>query len=224
MKKYLLLAALVPFAVYGQKSSYSERPSIGINLGPTFSNIRGNDVAEQNDYAFNFLAGVSFEHPLSNKLAVLAAVNYERKTFKQDVYIETGDFDPIFDPAFNSGEVTIKGTFHYITIPLDIRYYIGEKKRFFINAGPYAGFFIDDTYTVDGDKAEDGDKTTEFKTMDFGINLGIGTRFTIEQKQRIGVEIRHNYGFSNISDMEDLSDDKVKTNAFNLIVNWSFEL
>lgn len=228
MKKIicLLAFAFTPLAIYAQSDDYTERPSIGFNTGPTFSNIRGNEAAEKNSYAFNFMAGISFEHPVSRQFSVLANVNYERKTFKQDIRFENpNNFDPIVnDPAFRTGEITLKGTFHYITVPVDIRYYIGESKKVFINAGPFASVFIDDTYTVDGDKTTEGDGEANFKRIDFGVNLGLGTKFAITQTQALSVELRHNYGLGDISDMKEISNDKVKTNSFNLIVNWSFQL
>ncbi|QEE48506.1 PorT family protein [Flavobacterium alkalisoli] len=222
---FLLCFTFISTTVKAQSDDI-ERPSVGFNVGPTLSNIRGNEAADKNKYAFNFMAGVSFEHPVSRQFSILANINYERKTFKQDIVFDgfQGNFDPIVDPAFQTGEITFRGTLHYITIPLDIRYYIGESKKIFINAGPYASVFIDDSYTLDGDKTTDGDSEANFKTMDFGINLGIGTKFALSQTQALSVELRHNYGLTDISDMKHINENKVKTNAFNLIVNWSFQL
>lgn len=202
MKKLVLLLTLsLPLLTTAQ-----DKATIGINAGSTLSSIIVNDDAS--DYAFDFMLGVSCEVPLKNNFSLLANVNYERKTGK--VMIE--------DIYNSNNEVTAKFRMHYITIPVNLKYYIGAKKNFFIHAGPYAGIFIDDTFIYDG-KAQTNEISggSDFKRMDFGITSGIGTRIPVSDRNSITLGLRSNIGLSNVSDMPDYN---FKTNSFNFVFTW----
>ena len=192
---------------------------IGINAGATLSNVRGD--ADDYNSSVDFLAGVSLEVPLSTNLAFITNINYERKTFSQDVYLE---FDPNFDPLIdNTEKYKFKSTLQYISVPLNLKYYIGGKKNFYLNAGPYVAFFVDDVYKLDGENLKEWGTSSQLKEVDFGVNLGVGTRIGVNEYSNINIELRHNYGLSNIDDTP-YEKYTIKTNAFNLIVNWAFEL
>jgi hypothetical protein len=78
MKHYFLLLLLVGTASFAQN-----KPIFGINLGGTYANIRGNEVANRNNYDLNFLVGGSIEIALNEKFSFLGNINYERKTYEQ---------------------------------------------------------------------------------------------------------------------------------------------
>ena len=215
MKKYLLLLLLVGSVAFAQ-----ENTKFGVNFGGTFSYIRGNEIAERNKYDLNFLIGGSIEVPLNDKFSLLGNINYERKTFKNT--IRNVDFED-FDPIVNSRNLKIKMRLEYITIPLNLKYYIDTQKKFYVNGGPFIGCFLNTNTKVEGRNTnEDGNDL--FKTLDFGANLGVGTNFKINSKSSLNLELRHNYGLSNISDVPIVVGGTVKTNSFNLIANWQFDL
>ncbi len=221
MKNPLALLAgilLFPALMFSQ-----ETLKLGINAGATYSSIRGNAVADRSEGAVNFLIGTSLEYPLTEKLSVLANLNFERKSFTNTIYFETlGNFDPVVDPAFMTGSFKARGTLNYITLPVNLKYYLGAKKAFYINGGPYAGFFISETTKVDGNKVTDDSDT--FKTIDFGVNLGIGTRIAINEKSDLNIELRDCLGLTNISKVPVIDNGTVKTNSLALVVGWQFGL
>jgi len=200
------------------------KPTFGINAGGTYANIRGNEAADRNEYDFNFLLGGSVEMPLSSKFSFLVNINYERKTFQQD--LNSAFFSPTlpdpFDPIVTSEFVNIKVRLEYITIPLNLKYYLNERKNFYINGGPFVGLFLNSQSKVNGNKINE-DENALFKTLDVGGNFGIGTRFKINEKYSLNLEIRHNYGLANIINVPTVNGGSVKTNAFNLIANWQFD-
>jgi hypothetical protein len=100
MKKYLLLLLLAGSATFAQN-----KPKFGVNLGGTYANIRGNEAADRNKYDLNFLVGVSFEVPFSERFSFVGNVNYERKTFKNTI---SNNFSEDFDPIVNSYNLYIK--------------------------------------------------------------------------------------------------------------------
>lgn len=214
MKKYLafLLICTASFAQH--------KPKLGVNVGGTYSNIRGNEIAETNKYDANFLIGASIEIPLNGRFSLLGNLNYERKTFKNTV--ETDNGDP-FDPVITTRNVDVKARLEYITIPVNLKYYVDSQKRFYINGGVFAGIFLDSNTKVEGENTNKNENYL-FQTLDFGVNLGVGTNIKITEKNSLNIEIRHNYGLKNISKAKVYNDDNVKTNSFNLIANWQFDL
>lgn len=221
MKNPLTLLAgllLLPSFIFAQQPL-----KLGVNAGATYSSIRGNAVADRSEGAINFLIGTSLEYPVTEKLSVLANLNFERKSFTNTIYFETlGNFDPVIDPAFMTGSFEARGTLNYITLPINIKYYLGTKKAFYINGGPYAGFFISETTKVNGDRVTDDSDT--FKTMDFGVNLGIGTRIDIDEKSALNIELRDCLGLTNVSKVPVIDNGTVKTNSLALILVWQFSL
>jgi len=224
MKKYLFLL-LASSATFAQ-----EKPKFGVNLGSTFSNIRTSNSTSNEDffyentkYDLNFLIGVSIELPLSEKFSLIGNVNYERKTFKKSRPFDQPTLPSPNDPAFNPDRtVDMKQRLEYITIPINLKYYIDTQKKFYINGGLFVGFFLNSNLKIEGENVNDNGDSI-FKTLDFGANLGIGTNFKINEKNSLNVELRHNYGFVNIADI-DYNNTKLNTNSFNLIANWQFDL
>ncbi|TRW26731.1 PorT family protein [Flavobacterium zepuense] len=214
---HILLCALFTTLIVAQEK---DKVKIGINAGATLANFTGNDVADEYKYGFDFLAGLSLEVPLNNKFSAFMNINYERKTPKA-TFMEYGyDYNTGFEGMMRYEQKVI---LQYITVPLNIRYYIGSKKNFFINAGPYVSFYVDDIIKVNGETIREWRGSSDFKPVDFGVNLGAGTRLKVGNTSDINIELRNNFGLSNIDDTEGYSD-VIKTNAFNLIVNWAFEL
>lgn len=220
MKKIiaLLITALTSLTLAAQDAPLK----FGVNAGATYAGVYGNRIAEQNDYAVDFLVGVSLEVPLSEKFSLSANINYERISFER-----YRPFDEIFfgqdDPAFMEGGFDVRLTIHYITIPVNLKYYIGASKRFYINGGPFAGIYVGESGKVDGNKVktEGGDL---YKSINAGINLGFGTSIPLNAKNNLNIELRDNLGLINISDVPVVDNGTLKTNSVNLIVGWQFSL
>jgi hypothetical protein len=215
MKSYCYLLLLISCTTLAQNKT-----SFGVNLGGTFSNIRGNEGADQNKYDLNFLVGGSIEVPLNDRLSFLGNINYERNTFKRTILLI--DFKD-FDPVINAKEAKVQLRLEYITVPLNLKYYLGLQKNWYLNGGPFLGFFLNSNSKVNGENTNE-DANSLFKSFNLGANLGLGTRFKINEKNSLNLEIRHNYGLSNISDVPVMGNGTVQTNSFNLIANWQFGL
>lgn len=224
MKNYFLYFLIGFLAVQGTANAQNSI-KFGVNAGATYSSIRGNDMANRTKAAVDFLAGVSVEYPFTERLSVLGNLNYERKSYSGKGYYDVfdGNFDPIVhDPAFMTGGFKIRGTLNYITLPVNVKYYFNAKKSFYINAGPYAGFFLGETYKVNGKRQTTYNEL--FKTMDLGLNLGVGTSISVNDNSVLNIELRDCLGLINISKAPVINDDTLKTNSLQLIVGWQFSL
>lgn len=218
MKKlFLLLTAALPLFATAQ-----DKVKFGINGGMTLSDFRGGEYADELKYGFNYLIGMSAEIPLSDKVSFSTGLNYEKKSPTQKITFEEPIFDPV-DPAFSTGTARFTTTLHYLTVPLNIKLYLGSKKNFYLTGGAFAAILLDSALRVDGDKIDDSNNNG-FKTMDAGINLGFGTRIKLTETQNLNIELRDNLGFVNISKSPYPGYDEMRTNSINLIANWQFDL
>ena len=211
MKKYIVILILICNSALGQN-----QPIFGVNIGGTFANIRGNVYANKNEYKSNFLVGASVELTLNECFALIGNLNYERKSFGQTRNVI--NFDD-FDPIVGSKNIDVNLRFEYLTIPVNMKYYVDTQKRFFVNGGPFAGILLNSNSFVDGNKSSE---KQFIKPLDFGLNLGVGTLIKITENYDLNLELRHNLGLSNVSKVSTINDNGLKTNSFNLIANWQF--
>lgn len=214
----LLITALTSLTLAAQSTPLK----FGVNAGATYAGVYGNRIAEENDYAVDFLVGLSLEVPLNEKFSLSTNINYERISFERFRPFDEIFFDPD-DPAFMDGGFDVRLTLHYVTIPVNLKYYIGASKRFYINGGPFAGIYVGESGKVDGKKVKtEGDNL--YKTINAGVNLGFGTSIPLNAKNNLNIELRENLGLINISDVPVVDGDNLKTNSVNLIVSWQFTL
>lgn len=210
LKYLLILCVLLPIMATAQG-----KEKFAVNAGATLSKYTG-DSSEGFKYGFDFLVGFGFEMPINDNFSLLANVNYERKTSKTS-FIDEINYDPI-SGGYNYEEAPAKVRMHYITVPVNAKYYFGSKKNFFVQAGPYVGFFIDDTFFFDGkEQTMEIAGGSDFKMLDLGLSSGVGVQFKTDDKHQVSLSLRNNLGLSNISDM---SGYTVKMNAFNFVFTW----
>lgn len=220
MKIKNLLLSIICLLVFSISQGQNEF-KIGLNLGSTLSSVRGNDIAEENKAALDFLVGASFEYAFNENTSLISNINYERKSFSREI---TNSFfiDPL-DPSFNDNNAKARTTLSYLSIPIMLKYNFGADKNFFINGGPFIGFFLDSGVKVDGEKVED-DGNDVFNSTDYGLSFGIGTKVKLNETNNLNIELRNNLGLSNISAVEVFDDGTLKTNSLNLVLNWELDL
>jgi hypothetical protein len=155
----------------------------------------------------------------------VANLNYEKKSSRQTIetYQDPGNGqvpDPNY-PAFSDFKIKASTILHYITVPINLKYYIGAKKNFFMTGGAYAAVLVNDTYRFDGEKL-DNPQGGGFLTFDYGLNLGFGTKLKLTETQNLNIELRENLGLPLI--MDDNLIGKARINSINLILNWPLSL
>jgi hypothetical protein len=215
---HALLLAMLPVAALAQETMPKMQPlKFGINAGATFAGVRGNDEAEKTDYALDYLVGVSLEVPFGERVSLIANLNYERISYTRNYWFENPNSDPFIVP--DGYEITVRFTMQYLSLPVNLKYYIGAGKRFYVNGGIFAGYFLGGITKIDGDEIPDD--YSIFKKVNFGTNVGVGLRLPINATNDINIELRDNLGLVNINDFGDAA---VKTNSVNLVVAWQFGL
>lgn len=193
---------------------------LGFSGGLTYSSFRGNPQIETLEAGLDFLAGVSFEYQIKERLSIVANLNYDRKTATDNPYVQI--IENPDDPAFY-GRVKIKFQNQFVSLPVLLKYQFGPNNSLYINGGPFLSYMLKSELSNDYDNFS-SDETDNFKTLDFGLVFGFGKTFKLKNNNEISVEIRENLGLSNISNVSIFGNGSIKTNSLNLICNYSFDL
>ncbi|MDT0557205.1 porin family protein [Ichthyenterobacterium sp. W332] len=217
MKTTKLTYCLIAVLCISQLVMAQDKFRIGINIGGTYSSLRGNPVAEENKAALDILFGASFELPLKDRLSLKMDINFESKRVTNE-FSNLGGFDPLLETS------SLSLSLNYVAIPVMLKYRFGKDQRFFVNGGPYYAAFRNVKTKVDGNTVDDNESDSLFQNSDFGISAGIGMSFPVNDNSTINLELRNNLGLNNISKVEIVDDGSLKTNSLNLILNWDFGL
>lgn len=175
MKKLIL-----GLAIFGGLNVAQAQIDLGVKGGlnfPTLSNY--NSSKFRVDY---FLGGYA-NYKVTDQISFQPELLYS----KQGAGIKTND------------NTKAKVVTHNINIPLMARYEIMEGLN--VEFGPQLGFLVSAKEKIDNGKTDIKTKLTDdFKTFDFGLNLGAGYKVTDE----IEVNARITKGLTNINDNPNL--------------------
>jgi hypothetical protein len=220
MKKYRLLLIFSSFLVckfsLAQKSNQLE---LGVEFGPTLSSLRGNTILERyHTSKLSYAAGLFLLYHFKQGISLVTGPAYENKGSKIK---ESQYYDDLGNPI-GIGEGRTE--YHYLTFPILVRKWFGNKDLFFVNTGPYLGYLIKQTSKI---KINNGptstiDNTENDKQIDFGIAIGAGLKFPLNNRCNFLLEIRNNLGLINTSDIPVADNGSIKTNTLNLLVGFSF--
>ncbi|WP_116790364.1 porin family protein [Flavobacterium psychrotrophum] len=215
MKKitFLLAAALFSLA-----STAQEQPTIyGVNLGGTLSNLKLDNPAYKTSSSANFELGVSMEIPVLENLAIFGHLNYNRKSYKMDYENTYTENETVFISKMSSTE-----TATFLNIPIGIRYYIGEKRNFFINVGGYVDLYLSrKTKMETGSSFDSGIENASYKETMAGIFPGIGYRLPLSAEEGTDLlfELKYNMGLTQTFD----GLDGAKLNSTSLSVSYRID-
>ncbi len=235
---YILLISILSIGgILAQDDSFKDESiyRIGFNFGPNYNKFRGNEYFKELHSRLNFTAGISFEYRVTENLSLLTNINYELKTIKSEYGRQkTFNLNPkIYNntnppwTAFQNGNVDIEelSRFHYLNIPVLVRYYFGYKKEFFVNTGFFYNRLLYANTTREFSEDFNSnvffiDPEEFFIDHDIGLSFGLGTSFKISQAERIFLEFRYDLGLSNV--VKNLSE--TYSGSLKFIANWSFDL
>ncbi|HNP33354.1 MAG TPA: porin family protein [Flavobacterium sp.] len=212
MKKLFTIAIIVLLSNGGFAQG---KIRYGVNGALTYSSYGGNSTIKSFDAGFDFMAGLTLEYKIKDKLALMAAINYDRKTASQELYtqiIENPD-----DPGF-AGDMKITLRNQFITIPIVAKYDFGPRDSFFLNGGIFVSYMLKSELSNDYDNTT-LDQTDQYKSLDYGLVFGLGKTFKLKGSKEITIEVRENLGLANISG----GNRKINTNSLNLICGYSFD-
>jgi len=118
------------------------------------------------------------------------------------------------------GVITSRTNWDYLTLPVLLRTSFGKKKRFFVNAGPYLGYLVQQVTVTSGDQIATKREynNARIKHVDCGLSTGLGLNLPLSARCIFSVEVRNNRGLCNISSVPVFGDGSIKTNATVLLL------
>ncbi len=186
MKKVLVIVAFV--TMFSATAVNAQNFKFGAKGGINFANLTGDDVDA--DMLVGFHLGVTAEYTFNEKIGIQPELLFSAQGAKAD------------------GE-DFKAKLNYLNLPVMLKYHV--TKGFNLQMGPQVGFLLDSKLEGNGDE---GDADEIFKTVDFGVNFGLGYQFN----ENIFIEGRYNLGLSDIVK----EDGKAKNSVFQISVGYMF--
>lgn len=155
----------------------------GLNLASYSSSQDGVTLSSDSKVGVHF--GITNDFKLSDKVTFRPGLLYSAKGGVLNL-----DFGGISEKS--------SSTFTYLDIPLSFVYnFTGEDKGFFVEVGPNVGFLL-------AAKSEGEDVKESLKSLDFGLNIGLG----YDLGQFI-VGANYGFGLANIAELADGEDGKL---------------
>ena len=233
MKRVLILFIILIFnSVFSQ-----EKVRLGVHSGVNYYSLRGTEVVDDVDSNFGYAIGLNFEYKISEKLSLSTDLIFEKKqvNYSYDfVYIPMSqDGIPGEDEKYNG---ITKNLFNFITLPITLKYKIGNKNPYFVKSGVYLAKMLSQKEKTEVSPAwtyyysfpnDNFPMASKIDNQDYGLTFAIGKEFKIKDKNYLIVELRDNLGFHNsVSRIETdgFSNQEIKTNTLTLLIQWSFGL
>ena len=202
--------------VVGQQNKFD----IGLEGGPSLTFLRGNELLEKfNEPKVSFMGGLSFQYNFPKIISIRTGFAFERKgaVAKGTMLDINGN---------NIGNFTTHSNFEYLTAPILVRAALGNKMKFFINAGPFFSYLIKQTFVSQGTNIPKtvGDNSNLDKPFDMGITAGLGVAIPLKEKFSFSCEIRNNLGLYNVSEVPIYNNGSIKTNSTNLLIGFAYKI
>ena len=185
--------------------TFAQNTQFGLKGGLNIANQHGTGLVKLLDTSpiISFHVGGFVEIKLSNKCAVQPEILYSLQGSKSSVEIrETAD---PYERITNSD---IFFNLSYINIPVLFKYYVIEKLN--LEAGPQLGILVSSKIkqTLTGQPSTVYNNNSNYKSIDYGINIGAGYDIT----DNISTGIRYNLGLCDI----DKSTSVTKNNVISI--------
>jgi Outer membrane protein beta-barrel domain len=215
-KLIALFLCLFTLSSFGQRNLFD----IGIEGGFGSSSLRGNDFIARNYHnRTSCETGLFVQYNCRRIISIRTGMYYEQKGSVREIKVRD-------DVGSSIGTAEIKESFNYITIPILVRATIGNKVRYFVNAGPYLGFLLKQKVTYGAFQQfpeETFNATDNYKKTERGISTGAGILFNCKQRFAFSMELRNNLGLTNTSKLSVINNGEIKTSAVNLLLGVSYK-
>lgn len=210
MKKIILsVAAMLTFGFVN-----AQEVEFGVKGGVNIATITG-DV-EDASAKIGFHIGGFAEIKISEKFSFQPEILFSTQGAKAETkYTEQGF----------AVEASEKINLAYLNIPLIAKLYVAEG--FSLEAGPQIGFLMSAKdkaeYKVSGmgqtiEESEEIDIKSNSNSVDFGLNFGLGYKFT----ENLSAGARYNLGLNDINKKEEGVSESVKNSVIQVSIGYSF--
>ena len=207
--------------MWASANGQANRFEIGSEGGPSLISLRGNDSLEDfNAPAVGYSAAIAFQYNVSQLVSLRTSLAYERKGALLKINATDISGNPIVDMKAHLN-------FDYLILPILVRLNLGNKLKLFVNAGPYLGYLIRQTSVTEAFNefpSSSTDQTEYFKKFDIGLTGGLGCGLPIKNNFILTIEVRHNLGLYNTSELPVVNEGKILTNSTNLLFGLAYRI
>ncbi|PSQ88860.1 MAG: hypothetical protein BRD45_05080 [Bacteroidetes bacterium QS_8_64_10] len=114
---------------------------------------------------------------------------------------------------FTSGNEDVAYSLNYIEIPVLAKVNVPVVRQVFpsLYLGPYIGFAVSRSITVDGDDVQGANPEDRFNTTDYGLAIGTDVDFSFAGRNLV-LSARYDWGLANVS--ADDASEEVGTSTF----------
>ena len=220
MNKVLFLLLILNVILFGQDYYSTQELGLGsvgnngwgFKAGMNIANVGGDDVNSSDDiddkYGFNF--SVFSEKAINPNVSFQWEIQYSEKGWSNSYEDSDWDYE-------ESSEFVL--SLHYLEVPLLFKYTITSSSQFmpYFNMGGVLGFNISgkteydyyyyyDDVSMTWEDSDSGseDITDEINPFEFGLLFGGGVKIPT-QTGKLLIDIKYNFGLTNIPDDEDFS-------------------
>lgn len=183
MKRYIYILIASTFLV----STVKAQLSYGVKAGGGLTGLPGRLSSSS---LGNYYGGVLGSIPLHKAFSLQAELNYSAQGGKQWLYFET--WDPV--TGYTSGyPAKVSYRMNYLNLPVLLNY--KTSSGFFVEGGLQAGLLLNAHAKHQGKF----DVKDSYKSFDLSSELGAGYQLP----SGLGVNLRYNYGLTNVIKRED---------------------
>ena len=186
MKKLFTILTVVALAT---TTSFSQ-VQWGANLGFNFANVSGEDAQEDNKMRLGIRLGVTSDISLSDVMTLNTGLLYSVK-------------------GTENGEVST--SVNYLEIPLHVSYAVSDVVS--LQVGPYLGFVVGSSITIDGESYDDYETSDLVAGMDFGLTFG--TSFNVSEA--ISIDAGYQMGLTTLD-----PDGDLKFSNSNILIGMTY--
>lgn len=187
MNKLLFIAVLTISGTFITNAQDQGEFEFGGGFGLNISNVSTADGQDSTSSLISFNAGVSGEYYFSESWGAKIKLIYDSKGWA-DGFVNNEDTGENLNTNFK---------LTYVTLPIMANWHFGSNFNWYLNFGPYIGFLVN---------AEDSELGMDFKnafnSTDFGIALGIGYKFEIDDDIKLYIEYDAQSGLSDVFKIE----------------------
>ncbi len=177
--------------IKGDTKSAKTYLDLMINIESTNLNYghSNNALADYKEPVKGIQAGLSFQTGITARFSLVSELYFMKKG---------GTL--LANNPISANKTTLR--FNTLELPVLARIHFG---KFYMNAGPSIAYALSGKKSIDNESSpiSFNNSSNGFKRFEAGIQFGGGIEFQLKQK-RIALDIRYNYGLSNISNSEEI--------------------
>jgi len=197
-----IVLLMISLTVAAQKKGDVE---FGFNIGYNNFTITDENYEPSNGSGFNF--GGFIDYYFSNSWSIKGKLIYDQKGWDDSPVGDLGGIAYITDYDLN-----------YLTVPVMVNWHFGKKRNWFLEAGPYVGFLLKAEEVRNGT-----DITDRFSSNDFGLTLGAGIKFPLNDQWKLFFELEGQGGLNDIFKENSYTEVYNRRASINIGLNYLFK-